>query len=112
MIEQQTAEPVETSAFLEQQRAALGLAEAAFREQRTELGQMMSDLRELQVAIKKQQGADVDALAKENHELRHLLEQYEARLDEVTKNRPADRSKEVKDLKGENELLRKLLEDK
>ncbi len=110
--DQHVAEQAETSAFLEKQRAALGQAEAALREQRSELGRMMGDLRALQEAIKKQQGANVQALTSENEELRRMLDEYERRLVELVDNRPADLSKDVADLKAENEELRQLLAEK
>ena len=61
------------------QRAETGIpthlsqADAAFREQRVELVRMISELRTLQDAVKKQQGSDVQALKRENEELRSLL---------------------------------------
>ena len=94
--EQWVAEQGEAGALLEKQRAATVQAEAALREQRGQgLGRMMGDLRELQDAIKKQQGADFQALTQENDELRRLLAESERRLAEVTNNQSSDPAKEV-----------------
>jgi chromosome segregation ATPase len=110
--EQLSAVQTETNSFLEQQRAALSQAEVALREQRSELSRMMSDLRGLQESIKKQQGADVQALTRENEELRGLLEDYERRLADMVASQALDQSKDLENLKGENELFRQLLEEK
>lgn len=112
MKKQLSAEQGEASASLEKQRAALSQAEAALREQRTELGRMMGELRALQESIKKQQGVNTQALVKENEDLRRMLTEYEKRVVELEDNRPAASSPEVADLKGENELLHQLLQER
>jgi chromosome segregation ATPase len=80
MKEKWAAEQASSLEFLEKQHAALAQAEAALTEQRAELGRMMSELRELQQAIRSQQNIDVEALSKENEELRRLVAQLEERL--------------------------------
>jgi hypothetical protein len=110
--EQRAAEQADAGVLLEKQRASLNQADVALREQRSELARMMSDLRELQAAIKKQQGADVHALIQENEELRQVLGEYESRVAEGTAKQAAGTSGELEEIKGENELLRKLLQEK
>jgi hypothetical protein len=112
--QEQRAEQVDTGILLEKQRAALNQAEAALREQRSELGRMMSDLRELQASIKKQQGADVLAVMQENDELRQVLGEYESRVAQGADvgKQTADASGALEEIRSENELLRKLLQEK
>jgi pSer/pThr/pTyr-binding forkhead associated (FHA) protein len=104
--EQWAAQQAEAAASLAKQQATLSQAEASLREQRGELTRMMNDLRELQNTIKKQQSGDVEALKQENEELRRTLAECERRLVESAANQPAD------ELRGENELLRHLVQEK
>src|SRR5437879_10267464 len=105
-----TQEPAQTVVLSESRRAVASQTDAVLVAQRAELARMMNELRQLQESIKQQQGADVPALVRENDEMRRLLQEYEARLTEPAKGHAADRSKEMEELKSENELLRCLLQ--
>ena len=76
---------------------------ASLKSQRADLARMISELRELQASIKKQQGTDVQALIEENETLRRLVHELEQ-----SRGAPAD----LTEIKGENELLHQLLQEK
>jgi DNA repair exonuclease SbcCD ATPase subunit len=107
-----------TAVHQDEQHQALSLAEAALREQRTELAKMIGELKSLQGSIRRQQSGDVQALLEENQQLRDMVGELERRLAlqvelaQSTPPAPGAPDAHVEPLLEENQMLRQLLEEK
>jgi chromosome segregation ATPase len=94
----------QATAGLHPPRAVVAHAEAGLRAQRAELVRMMADLRKMQQALREQQGPDLEALRRENGELREALACREGSPGEV--------GRELERLRAEAESLRQLVRQK
>jgi hypothetical protein len=95
---------------LAQERAAITQAEKTLRVQRAELLRMMAELKKVQEAVRRQHLPELEALRKENAELRQALAEAEA--GPAARELHPTSAQELEGLRAERELLRKLLAEK
>jgi pSer/pThr/pTyr-binding forkhead associated (FHA) protein len=99
---------VDAHAELDVQRAAVAQQETMLRGQRAELVRMLDELKKLQEELRRPMAEQVNALARENDELRRSLAAAEKRVTTPT----GGSARELKEMRAENELLRMLLQDR
>jgi hypothetical protein len=95
---------------LDQQRASIAEAQCVLRVQRAEIVRMMTELKQIQEAVRRQHDPEREVLRRENDELRRALAGAA-----VPPGRPAvppEVVHEVEGLRADTELLRKLLAEK
>jgi chromosome segregation ATPase len=99
-----------TAATLDERQLALAQQEATLRGQRGELARMLSELRQLQEELRKPHQTELDALTRENDDLRQMLAAAEAQFAQAGSSAASERA--LKESRAKNELMRMLLQER
>src|SRR5262249_16246256 len=91
---------------------AITQAENAMREQRNVLTRMMTELRQIQENVSKQQCEELEALRRENEELRAALELREHQQASAWADAPAPHADELNELRAGIDDLHRQLQEK